>query len=265
MINKFLLPIEYNQRSEYAYSIARTLAQRCHATIDVLHITPSSGDLSEDDSHKIAKDLPMKQLQNWASDKDYIGKLSYQSGNVNKLIQQYASENQIDLIVMGTQGLYDKRLLREPSHTLWFVEHSDIPVLSLKCDRSDIDFDEILLVSDFEDIKYTNLRVVKNIQEAFDSTLVLLKVITAKSKVNHTDEFIRIKEWATINDIKNYEISMLNAESVETGIGRFSAERDIDLIAIRTMEHRSFFSFIKRSLAQEIVNNLYHPILTIPI
>lgn len=277
-MKKILIPTDFSNLGEFAWTVASFLATKTGATIDIISIVNgpngayynNEGDLMNDegndfsDWHKNAS-INEEKMKKWILGKDQINTTLCKIGEIDKTIIQYAEKHEIDLIIMGTEGLFNKGFLSKGSHTEFIANHSPIPVLSLKCDRSDLDLKEMVFVSDFTDNKALNLDIVKGIQKAFGSTLVLLKIITPKNKESEEETKYAMRAFAELNSLENFELNLYNDHSVESGIGKFSAERDIDMIILGTQQSTGFSKLFKKSISDDVVNHLYHPILTFPI
>lgn len=277
-IKRILLPTDFSDLGDFAYRLAAHIVKNTDATIDVISIIPgpsgafysSDGALVNDDGDdysewaKRLKDT--KELMHaWTKDKAHIKNTHCAIGNVDRDIIRYATDHEMDIITMGTDGLYTKSLWSEPSHAEFISNHSPVPVLTLKCDRSDIDLKEIILVSDFLVAKPIDLSIIKSLQSVFNSKLLLLK-IKKSNAIRSTFEINNdIEAFAKANGLSNYERCIYENESVEAGIGKFAAERDVDLITLGTHQKNGFSKLFRLSISDDVVNHLFHPVLTFPL
>jgi nucleotide-binding universal stress UspA family protein len=126
-------------------------------------------------------------------------------------------------------------------------------------------FDKILFVSDFMEATKLNLEILRSIAKTFDSEIVLLKVITDNEQRSEEEIINMANEFAQQNALENFAVCMHKADTIEEGIVTFSHQNNIDLISIGTHQRGGFSTLFKRSISQNIVRNLYHPIITIPI
>lgn len=277
-MKKILVPTDFTDLGNYAYGVADILAKGTGAEIITLSVIPGPrgaiyddrGELTNDEGNdytewtkRLAK--VKEQMNDWIENKSNVVNSICTIGNIDDSILHYSDANDIDLIVMGTEGLFDKSIWSKGSHTEFISNHAGLPVLSLKCDRSNLDLKEILFVSDFIEPEEIDLSILKSIQKSNDSKLVLLQVKTPKR--NRTNEQIAddIQAFADKNGLENYSMNIYEDTSVESGIGKFSAENDIDLIVLGTHQGYGFSKLFKGSISDDVVNHLFHPILTIPM
>ncbi|MEE9439396.1 MAG: universal stress protein [Saprospiraceae bacterium] len=277
-MKKILIPTDFSDLGEFACTIATIIAKKTNAQIDVLSIIPgpqgayynNAGVLLNDEGEDYSEwykrlEINKEKMKSWIDGKEFINITSCQIGDIDRSILNYAENNDIDLIVMGTDGLFNKKFWSKGSHTEHITNHSSVPVLSLKCDRSDLSLNEIVFVSDFLHNQKIDLTIIKDLQKAFGSKLVLLKIKTPNHKRSNDQIKDDMLSFVATNDIENYESVIYEDKEVESGIGKFSAERDIDLIVMGTHQGKGFSKLFRKSISDDIVNHLYHPILTFPI
>jgi len=277
-MKKILIPTDFSKLGDYAYTIANFLANKTGAKIDVISIVPGpqgaiyskTGALLNDEGNDYTEwynrlNIQKEKMEKWVEDKINIAQTFCTIGNIDQYILDYANAQNMDLIVMGTEGLFNKNVWSKGSHTEFITNHADVPVLSLKCDRSDLNLQEIVFISDFLHNEKMDLEIVKSIQAAFNSKLRLLKI----KKPNHqrTQEQIEndMKAFALTNDLSNYQMDVYEDKTVESGIGKFCAAEDIDMVVLGTHQAKGFSKLFRKNISDDVVNHLYHPILTFPI
>jgi len=183
-----------------------------------------------------------------------------QFGPRTKTIVKYAETNHFDLIVMGTKGAQGLSRWLSGSETQHIARQSQIPVLSLMCDRSDLDIKDILIVHDFMNQESVKLPLLKILESGFNATVHLLYVMTQ----NKPEEQIEAKmnEFAKINELKRTEVHIHIDRDVSSGITHFNQMNDMDLIVVGTEGRRGLGRLLKSSVAENLINNLYKPIIT---
>ncbi|MDF1697104.1 MAG: universal stress protein [Saprospiraceae bacterium] len=277
-MKKILVPTDFSELGDFAYGVAHILAAGLKAEIIALSIISGpqgaiydeSGNLTNDEGNDYSEwtrrlAMNREKMRSWIEDKGDITDTIVTIGNVDQSILQISESQGVDLIIMGTKGLYNKTIWTKGSHTEFVSNHSSIPVLSLKCDRRQLDLEEILLVSDFLEMEKLDLSILKSVQKAYGSKFVLLKINTESQ--HRTDDQIKsdMEKFAQINELDNYTMKLYKSESVESGIAKFSQEQDIDLIALGTHQGHGFSKLFNGSISDDLINHLYHPILTFPL
>jgi nucleotide-binding universal stress UspA family protein len=278
IMKKILIPTDLSILGQFAYDLAAIIASKTGATIDLLSIVPGPQEAIYDDMHVLRndegedysewffkKEEMSRQLENWVKDKPFINSYLVKIGRIEEDIVYYAENNAIDLIVMGTDGATGLKQLFHGSHTEKISNTSAVPVLSLKCDRSNLDLNEIVLAGDFQDEIKMDLSVLKSIQTAFHSKIVLLRINTTSDFDTDSNILNHMKAFVELNGLTNVDFSIYNGTSVEAGIVEFCNENRIDLIALGTHQYKGIRKLFRQNISEDIVNHIYHPILTFPI
>jgi nucleotide-binding universal stress UspA family protein len=275
-MQRILVPVDLSHGSENAINIALRLSNESESELVIINVVngPRDAVLLEDGSVKNDGEFDLSLHQTTAQknreklEKEY-GHLPNVSvivkiGSVNEIILNTLQAQPYDLMVLGMTGQLATSFWSN-SHTEYLSKHSNVPVFTLKCDRSNMSFEKILFVSDFLEATKLNLEILRSIAETFNSKIVLLKVVTDDQQ--RSDEAITemANQFAQQNELENYEVFIHKADTIEEGIVTFSHQNNIDLISIGTHQRGGFSTLFRRSISQNIVRNLYHPIITIPI
>lgn len=277
-MKKILVPTDLTILGDYAFHLANKIAEANNSEIILLSVVmapqntlfDTNGNFIEDGESdystlKEEQKLLQQRLDSFAEDKDKISKTISVIGNINQAILNCSKNEQIDLIVMGTNGNQHHALFSHQSHAEFLINHSNIPILTLKCDRSNLNLDRIVFVSDFLESENYELDTLKKTQEIFNSKLVLLKILK-KNQVRSNNEIIAaVETFAKKNELTNYEIHLYEDNSVEYGVEKFCTEKEIDLIALGTHQRSGFSKFFRHSITDDIVDKVFLPILTFPI
>lgn len=274
-MKKILIPTDLSELADYSYQLAKLIASKVNGSIDLLSIIPGpqgaiydvGGNLMNDDGQDYSewmhrKSKVEKKLNAWIADKPFIQSYHVKVGRVEEGIISFAEENDIDLIVMGTKGDEERGMWSKGSFTKYITNHTSIPVLSLKCDRSNISLGEVVFVSDFLENRKLNFDVLKRLQLAFDSKLTLLKIVTKDDDSDLDVMHDEMVAFAKTNDLLNTEIIIQTDESVELGIKNFADARNVDLVVLGTNQNVGISRLFSGSISDELIENLKYPMLT---
>lgn len=275
-MKKFLVPVDLSQNGDNAVKIAERLSQGFETEIHILHIVgapsdavvDSNGEIIEDEENDFSE-LKQQAIENKAAVEERYANVKNKTievliGDINNIIISHIEKEEYDLLMLGMSGHHTANFWAS-SHTEYLSKVSTTPVLTLKCDRSDMSIDKIVFVSDFLSDEEMNLSVLKQLSAGYKSQIILLKVVLEDQQ--RSDEKIKeaAESFAQKNELQNYDVQIYKANNVEDGIAMFCQENHIDLIAIGTHQRGGFSTLFRKSISQEIVRNLYHPIITIPI
>jgi nucleotide-binding universal stress UspA family protein len=184
-------------------------------------------------------------------------------GKITDNIIEFAEKNEFDLIVMGTKGRKGIEEKLSSSETQLIARKSKVPLLSLMCDRSDLQIKNILLVHDFGKQEHEDLRLLKKIVQAFNAKVFQLHILSNKHTEQEKEKlFENMNEHAAQNQITNFENHFMVDNDIENGVIHFNQMHEADLLCIGTHGKGGFFH---SSAAEKLINHMYKPIISFQI
>ncbi len=145
---KILYPTDFSDKGESAKEATADLAKKMNSKIYILHaIEPLKYDEFDKEIESFYEDLKSKLKNKMQIVSDYFDALgldnhsSFVIGPRWKVVNTYAKEMGIGLIILGSHGLKDKRgelLVGTTSHKVMFT--SPCPVLIVRNDYSDLEY-----------------------------------------------------------------------------------------------------------------------------
>lgn len=277
-MKKILIPIDFSYVSNYAYDLAAKIAVYTNTELHVLYIVPASPDIVFDKKGNVKDcgdqnltELYQKeataasQMQEWLVGRNQVTHSRAKIGMIEDDILSYITQYEIDLVVMGTTGAYGTEELLKGSHAGYISLHSPVPVLSIKCNRSNLKMNDLLLVGDFHKVEKMDLKILKDLQAAFNATINLLKINTAKDFEPQRQLISKMEEFAVLNELDQVTCQVYCDEDVERGIINFCEDTGIDFVAIGTHQRGSISRLFKKSISNQIVHHIFQPVLTFPV
>lgn len=277
-MKKILLPIDFTPVSELALEFARNVAAKLGSEIHVLHVVHAPGDTlfdkdgellecTEYDVTHLRMDAAKakEQLDRWLSDHHSNVKHEVKIGNYYQTLLKYSKDGGFDMIISGIEHTDGIKENIKGNFTDKFIRKSDIPVLTLKCDRRDFNLQKILLAGDFRSPEKEDLSVMKILQGTYGAEVHLVKVNTPKDFETHRTVHERMQAFANMNELENVHFHVYSDRSVEEGILHFSEDYGMDLLAIGTHARSDFSHLFRGSKAEDVVNHIFKPILTFKI
>ena len=276
-MKKILVPTDCSDLSGYALTLAEKFARQSGAEIYALRVVPTpaeaifnqQGELVEGEDFDVTtvaseQELATTNLANWIEKSNIPVIPVVKAGNLTDQILHCVKREEIDLVVMGTHGLNGFRELIADSVTEQVVRRSSVPVLSLKCDRSDLEIKNIVLASSFENKATVKIGFIKELQEAFGAKIHLLRVNTSSNFETTRKLEERMKAFAGLNNLTNVDYHIYNDKDVEAGILHFTEDTGMDMISIG-VEPDSLAKLFGKHVSSALVNHVYHPVLTFKI
>lgn len=273
-----IVPVDFSEYSEYALKAAVMLSKKTAVEILALHMLDIQSDsMSESPSYLQEKSaflyqIAKKRFKNFLK-KDYL-----EGVNIKPIIKHFkvfsevneiAKEENADLIIMGSHGATGLKELFVGSNTEKVIRFSEVPVLVIKDDLTDFNFNEVVFATDFSKESVNTYIKAKSIVEEFAGNMHVLYVNTPYTDFKTTYEMENMAAdffvTAEGNTEKMKEVTFVCDKDVENGILNFSNSLGADLIAVSTHARKGFSHFFEGSISEDIANHASLPILTLRI
>lgn len=267
-MKKLLVPCDFSQPSLNAFQFALDVAaQSPNSTVHVLHVVELpvlhdsvlmpvlsfEQDLFDELKEKAEKEF---EIIDKKYNKDGVNVITeVQFGKISSMIQQYAKDQAIDTIIMGSHGVKGMRELFIGSNAEKVVRNASIPVLVIKGrfkgPIKHIVFPNTLETEDQEDL----VLKVKALQNVFGAHLHIVWINTPLNFTSDTETTQRLKEFVKRFQFKNYTINTFNHVNPEQGILDYTQAMDADLIAMGTHGRKGVAHMFHGSLTESLVNH----------
>ncbi|ULQ53156.1 universal stress protein [Flavihumibacter fluvii] len=269
---KILIPTDFTVQAEYAYLMVKKLEEKTPTDIHFLHVMAvpdtvfldAAGDVQtcgEIDAGYVRKQKEIAERKLAELKSMYGAKVTTHLvlGKITDAILDFSASNHFDLIVMGTKGAWGIQEKLSGSETQMIARKSTIPVLSLMCDRSDLQIKNILLVHQFNDPVKEDLELLQKLIAGFEPTVHLLQITSGAVDTESVVIRYNMRQFAEMNNIKNYECHILHDKDVENGVIHFNQMNNMDIICIGTHGKAGIFH---KSATEKLINHLFKPIIS---
>jgi len=276
-MKRILVPVDFSKEAEAAARVAANIAKKTNSEIFLVHMLElpvSTIDPAE--MNTISSEPQIIYFMKLAHKKfETFKKLSFFKGlRVIETVQfQHAfsgiidesTKNNIDLIVMGSQGASGLQEMFIGSNTEKVVRKSKVPVLVIKKNVKNFDIKNILFASDFNKESKSTFHRVVDFANLFDAKINLLYVNTIHNFNTSDNIEKRIAKFMDDFDFDNYKTNIYNDISVEKGILSFGRKINADLIALNTHGRSGLSQLFNGSIGQELANHALRPVITFKI
>lgn len=269
---KILIPTDFSVQAEFGYLMVKKLEENFPVDIHFLHVlsVPDTvtmdlnGDIQtcgEIDVNyvKEQKAIALRNLENLKSTYDNQIKIHLLLGKITDSIIDFSELHQFDLIVMGTKGAWGLKEKLSGSETQMIARRSKIPILSLMCDRSDLQIKNILMVHDFSNPQKEQLDLLHKFIKGFNAHLHFLQITSEKSINKETEIELNMAKFAALNNIQQFQTHIIKDEQIESGVIHFNQVNNMDVICIGTHGKGSVFH---KSVTEKLINHLFKPIIS---
>jgi nucleotide-binding universal stress UspA family protein len=269
---KIIIPTDFSVQAEFAYLMVQRLEEKTAIDIHFLHVLNVPDTVTLDSAGKIQtcgeidvnyvtkqKDIAERKLANLKV--LYGGHINTHLvlGKTTDAILKFTESNQFDLIVMGTKGASGLKEKLSGSETQIIARKSKTPLLSLMCDRSDLQIRNILLVHNFSQPAKENLVLMQKLIKAFDPKMHLLQITSGSIDAEKAKVEAQMTQFAELNGITNYQCHLINDKDVENGVVHFNQMINMDIVCIGTHGKGGLFH---QSATEKLINHLFKPIIS---
>lgn len=269
---KIVLPTDFSPQAEFALILARKLAETLPVHLDLVHVIPcrTEARIGEDGSVEVEEDSVQGYLQaqyqaalkgfEMYDTSAFAGVDTHvEFGPLSDAITRTAADLDADLIIMGTKGAFGLKEIVSGSETQHVVRQSSVPVLSLMCDRSDLEIKDILLV---HNVLYKEAKLppaILALAKAYGANLHLLQHEGSEEMAASESGFQHFIEREGLQNVKTH---IYQDKINERAIVNFNQMKNMDLIVVGTENRKGLSQIFRPNLGEKLVQHLYKPVIT---
>lgn len=238
MKKQILVPTDFTKVAECAISHALEIAESIDGEVNLLHVIAKSSQIEE------AKTKLADEIERFSKLTTIPLSSTVRIGNIFDDIGDVASENNAELIVMGTHGMRGMQFLTG-SHALKVITHSHVPFIVVQEKPVKVGYNDIVVPLDLSKETKQKLSLVANMAEYFNSKIHL---ITPKE----TDEYLHNQLDRNLLYAEKYfaergityttEVSDASSGGFEKALVEFAVAKDADLIAIMNLTENNLLN-----------------------
>lgn len=269
---KVLIPTDFSVQADYAYIMVNKLSEKMPMEIHFLHVmpVPDTVYLDMNGAVQTCGEIDpgyVRAQKDIADSKLKVLKTQYGEhihthlvlGKITDSIIEFSEKNNFDMIVMGTKGSWGVKEKISGSETQIIARKSHIPLLSLMCDRSDLQINNVLLVHNFNVPANEDLSLLKKMILSFNTKVHLLQITSGDMVKELPAVEMNMRRFAELNSISKFECHLIHDMDVENGVVHFNQMNDMDLLCIGTHGKGGLFH---HSATEKLINHLFKPIIS---
>ncbi|WP_372973869.1 universal stress protein [Muriicola sp.] len=174
-----------------------------------------------------------------------------------------AKKEEVDMIIMGTQGATGAKEIFLGSHTVHVIKKAPCPVLAIPAEYTYEAPGAILFPTDFEvDYQHTKLSVLMDIASVYKSLIHVLHVSTGY-ELTEKQERNKGSLSRMFTELK-HEFHDVPSQEIIDGINGFKSKTKVDLLAMVQNKH----TFLERLFIEPVIKKIgFHvtiPFLVLP-
>lgn len=270
-MKKVLVPTDFSDNARNAFDFAVQLSgiEGCEYILLNAYKTPSASggmlvSLDEVLEKEGIKDLKREKIK---LENNYPGiniSLKCRLGELDNAVRKTNIEEQVDYVIMGTQGASGLQKVLVGSNTQRVIQNVVRPVFAIPENYSFRKMEKIAFAADLKKINNKKaLAPVVALAEKFDATIMMLHVHDADlADAEFEEEKNRLELDQLFANVKHSYHVEKNDNIVE-GIGNFVNEHGIDLLAMVPRRVSLLESFFKTSITKSFAFQASVPLLAL--
>ena len=280
-MNKILVPFDFSEVSMNALKFATQMTRQAEACELILlnvieHPTPSSFKTMGVTDYDPLENIYMKKLMesvkgkleellNGSDFEEIAATYKLKIGNPYHEISAEISEENADLVVMGTSGASGLEEYLVGSNAERVVRMATCPVITMQEPANVAEINDIVFASNFHDVKPNFVDHILKLQYLFDAELKIVKINTPANFTTTRHDQEVMDDFVKRFDIKNCSTAIYNYTNEEDGIVAYAEDIDADMIALGTHQRTGLGHFLTGSIAEDVVNHAKRPVWTLDL
>lgn len=277
VIKKILIPAELDELSTKVINFSVNLAQRMNITEIILLnvIIPAhtqsflaSGDTmaAHDYTANRLNVLLIEKHQKLTEEKaekfttEQVQVKPFVRFNDSKTdLNRYMEEFDADLIVCGSRDEQTFLQTLFGTDTERIIRKTDYPLIILQDDADAWELNNILVAIDINEEDQNGLNDIAGFAKSLNARMQLLHVLTGESQSSN-QAINKLQKLAVKNELDDFEINIVNNDSLEDGIRSFVRKRNPDMIAVLSQGRGKIHKLIFGSGTADIIKETDKPV-----
>jgi len=279
MFEDILVPTDGSDCAAAAVEYAAELAARYGARVYVLSVVDSRAfdDMPHRETVEAAAEETVAGVRDDLADAGVTAETAVRVGIPHREVLDYADENEIDLVAMGTHGRTGVERYLLGSVTEKVVRLSDVPVLTVPgTDGADTQFSEVLVPTDGSEQAEAAVGVGTDVADTYSARLHALSVVEpAALGLDVRSEMLidalgeaaqaaveRVAERATAAGVTDVETDVRYGYPYREVLN-YADENEVDLVAMGTHGRTGIARYLLGSVTEKVVRTAGVPVLTV--
>jgi len=282
-MNKILVPIDFSENSKNALRVAAEIACTSGAALEMLHVNVASiysTPLSEyvAVSNFVVEDQQYDEKALTELEKLKLGLLAIpgfsnldvtmrvEDGFLYSTVNNVATDDDVDLVVMGTKGASGLNEFLVGSNTEKVIRTAPCPVLAIPEHAEKFDPKVVLMPSTLKDDQGSVFHYLSKWEEMYGFLIKVLYVNNPSGLPTDGSAEARKNRLAKAAGLKKTDVIM-TAGSFSEGNSILSAsdQCNADMIVMGTHQRQGLAQVLFGSITADTVNHSHIPVLAVPI
>ena len=278
-MKKILFPTDFSETANNAFIYALHFASQMKASILTLHtyelpdIGTAVGYTLPNTLQAFYESIDINELENFKEALPSLRKIADDngfdqiemkhalvSGIAKSTILEVANDENIDLIVMGTDGARGFKEIFVGTRAAEIMENANCPVLAVPSKATfDGKLDNFAVTTEYKEEEIHGIQKLLSIANLLDAHVTCLNV-----DLSHTHEYLdKMKNIKSVIGDKNISYKVLDGIRLEQTILRYLTDNKIDILAMVTHKRNFIEELFQNSFTKQLAYHSTVPILSI--
>ena len=263
-INKILVPVDFSESSINGLNWACHFAEKIQTELILFHAFEIKKsyyeNVSFNDPTVITKDLKdekIERLKELALHTGYKKKINFEyiaeSGNFQKTLKEVVDKNNIDIVIIGSEGAENQRNYLFGSNTIEIIKKNGLPLLIVPQKIGFSKIDKIVFATSFSIENLEPILFLAKLSDQLQASLTLLHIASEdiETEENRLTNYQRL--IAKNNPGKTIHFELIYHETILDGINEYVIKNQVDLLAVyHRIRHNFFDDFFNPSLSEDL-------------
>lgn len=282
-MKKILVPVDFSPNSINALHVAAGIAKKSGATLEMLHVNLAaiysapfseyaavSNVVVEDEQYDETALAGLEKVKmELMADPDFAQleiKTRVEEGYIYSSIRNVVTEDDVDLIVMGTKGASGMSEFVVGSNTEKVIRTAPCPVLAVPEHIRNFNPKVVLLPSTLKNDQGGVFHYIAHWEKMYDFLLKVLYLNNPSSLPTDGSAEARKNRFVEAAGLKKTDVIITTETFFEDSAILGAADMsNADLIVMATHQRQGLSHFLFGSITEDTVNHSHIPVLAVPI
>ncbi len=277
-MKRLLVPTDFSKEAGYALDVAADLCTKIEdSSIVLLHVMEVPfgsfsvmGEVHTDYAFEQLYQVKLiektkerlAELEDQLKKRDVNVSSNLVFGNAFENIASTISEEDVDLVVIGSKGASGLAEVFIGSNAERVIRNAKCPVLTVKGPTDILSIKSLVMATDTSPEQEPVVKQIQKLQQLLDLNIHVVRVITPYNFLARGHALQQLKEFANKVNLEDYTLDTIEAEFADEGIIDFAEKHNIGLVAMGTHGRKGLAHFFGGSTAEDVANHSNIPIWT---
>jgi nucleotide-binding universal stress UspA family protein len=277
-MKRILVPTDFSATAERAFRFAADIASKTGGSITLYHVyTPEEIPFADTEEkrkeyNKQLEATQLKRLQRlkkkvMADGKEVIVTTTVGRAPIIGDVLKYTKHNQIDLIVMGTQGASGLKKIIVGSVATHIIEKSDIPVLLVPEKFEWKDPEHIVFATDYRKTDTRALSLTIAMAKIYHAAVTIVHLLNPYSQlIDKPQPDFNDYAYALQRTFNDYDLKFKELKTTTITDTMENLQKEIPFDMLVMVRRKKFFleKFFTKNFTRNMACITTHPLLVVP-